>query len=252
VPPFSGFYSKDAILATALEANPILFGVAILVAALTTFYMSRLVLVAFLGSSKSEAADHAHESPRSMTIPLMLLAVPSVAAGWIPVGDFVAAHFGVHGHGGGAVEPEVGFGAMLTLMLKGIDHALFSPFNHNALAAMLGLFGVLLGGSVAWGLYANQTKDPLPGMLGRFARAMRKKFYFDEIYEGIFIPLHDAVARVFAWVDRWIVDGLGVRGVHGSAEIVGRALRLVQTGNLQTYAFLFAAGVAFLAYIALH
>lgn len=254
LPPFSGFYSKDAILATALEANPILFGLAVLVAALTTFYMSRLVLVAFFGPSRSHSADHAHESPRSMTVPLLVLAVPSVVAGWLPVGEFVGAHFGVHSHGGegGNAVVEAGFGVMLTNLLAGIDHALFGPFNHNALAAFMGLFGVLIGGSAAWTLYSDVTKDPLPGILGNLARAMRKKFYFDEIYEGVFIPLHDAAARLASWIDQWIVDGLGVRGIHGSAEIVGRALRLVQTGNLQTYAFLFAAGVAFLAYIALH
>ena len=252
LPPFSGFYSKDEILATALEANPILCGLAVLVACLTTFYMCRLVLVAFFGTTRTESAEHAHESPRSMTIPLMFLAVPSVVAGWFPVGEFIAGHFGVRSHEGvGRVVAQEGIGPMLTMILGGIDHALFAPFNHNALAAFLGLFGVLLGGSAAWALYWNQARDPLPGLFTNLSRAMRKKFYFDEIYDSVFIPIHDTVACIMAWFDRWIIDGLGVRGIHGTIEIVGRALRLVQTGNLQTYAFLFAAGVAFLAFIAL-
>ena len=100
-------------------------------------------------------------------------------------------------------------------------------------------------------LFRSQSKDPLPGTLGRLARAMRKKFYFDEIYEAVCIPLHDGLACLADWFDRWIVSGLGVRGIHGTAEVVGRALRLMQTGNLQTYAFLFVAGVAVLAYLAL-
>lgn len=251
IPPFSGFYSKDEILATALEGNPILFVLAVVVAGLTTFYMSRLMLVAFFGEARTDEARHAHESPRSMTVPLLILAVPSVIAGWLPVGSFISGHFGVHAHGGPVISDEVGFEAMMNNLLGGIDHALFSPFNHNALAAFMGLFGVLIGLSAAWTLYWNTSKDPLPGLLGRLARAMRKKFYFDEIYEAIVVPLHDGIAALAGWFDRWIVAGLGVRGIHGSIEIAGRALRLVQTGNLQTYAFLFVAGVAIVALLAL-
>jgi NADH-quinone oxidoreductase subunit L len=59
------------------------------------------------------------------------------------------------------------------------------------------------------------------------------------------------IATIAGWLDRWIIDGLAVRGTHGTTELVGRALRLLQTGNLQTYAFLFALGVALLLYLAL-
>jgi NADH-quinone oxidoreductase subunit L len=252
LPPFSGFYSKDDILATAVTVNPILFVVAILVAILTTFYMTRLVLVAFFGQARSESADHAHESPSSMTWPLLLLAVPSVALAWLPLSGYLEGQFGAGAHGGAAATaPEVGVGPMLDTLFGGINHALFGPFNHNALAATLGLFAVFLGGSLAWAAYGNAAKDPLPGYLGRLSRAMRHRFYFDEIYEGIFIPLHDFAATVVEWADRWILSGLVIRGAHGTVELVGRALRLVQTGNLQTYTFLFAAGLAVVAWVIL-
>ncbi|MFM7100756.1 MAG: NADH-quinone oxidoreductase subunit L, partial [Verrucomicrobiota bacterium] len=127
LPPLSGFYSKDEILATALEVNPVLFGVAVLVAVLTTLYMSRLVLVAFLGEARSEAAGHAHEVPGPMKWPLVVLAVPSVGVAWLSLGEYVQAHFGGgHGHGAGpAAEAPiaVGFGPLLTRLFGGVNEA---------------------------------------------------------------------------------------------------------------------------------
>jgi len=80
---------------------------------------------------------------------------------------------------------------------------------------------------------------------------MRDRFYFDELYERFVIPVHDFAASVAAWIDRWLIAGVAVRGLHGTTEIVGRLLREVQTGNLQTYAFLFALGVALVLFFML-
>ena len=252
VPPFSGFYSKDEVLATALHVAPPLFFVAVAVAILTTFYMGRLVLVAFLGDARSEEASHAHESPRAMTLPLLVLAVPSVAVAWFPLGEHIASALGGHGHGGGhgvdAAGSAVGLMPLLGKVFGGIDAAILGPFNHNTMAATFGLFAALLGGSLAWACYGKGGKDPLPGMLGGWARLMRRKFYFDEIYSGLVVPLHDVVASAFSLADRWLLNGLAVRGLHGTFELAGRALRLVQSGNLQTYSFLFAAGLAVVAW----
>ncbi len=229
----SGFYSKDAILDAAITGgHPVLFGLGVLVAAMTTFYMLRLVIVAFFGAPRTEAAGHAHESPNSMIWPLIVLAVPSVAVAWLPLGDFLSAHFNPHFH------PHEGGG-------------IFGPFNHAPLAATFGTGALLFGAAAAFHLYWNAPKDPLPGQLGLIGRAMKNRFYFDEIYDGVLVPLHDMLARLADWFDRWIVSGLIIRGVHGSTELVGRALRLVQTGNLQTYTFMFAAGVAVVVMIAL-
>jgi len=83
----------------------------------------------------------------------------------------------------------------------------------------------------------------LPEKIGVLAKLARDRFYFDELYEWFISVTQETLARVADWVDRWIIAGLLVRGTHGTTELFGRALRLVQTGSLQTYAFLFAAGV---------
>ena len=235
VPPLSGFYSKDAILATASDHSPFLFILASLVALLTAFYMSRLVVVAFFGPTRSEHADHAHESPKVMAWPLVILAVPTVLAGFWGIDSFFGRQL--------SPETAVHHGNFL--------ETLFAPFSHAPGAALAGLGATVFGFSFAFSLYANAEKDPLPEKLGFLARAMRERFYFDEIYSGLIALTHEAVSRLAAWFDRWIIAGLGVRGLHGSTEIFGRALRLLQTGNLQTYAFLFVAGLVLVLLFAL-
>ncbi len=226
VPPFSGFYSKDEVLAAAYHHNIGLFIVAIIVAALTAFYMFRLFFVAFLGAPKSEASDHAHESPKVMTLPLQFLAVLSVIGGLIGIETFIGHHFNPDVH-------SLSFGERI-----------LAPFGHAPLAALFGIFAAVVGFSLAWSLYANATRDPLPQMLGALSNLMRNKFYFDEIYRGLIAITHEALSRLANFIDRWIIAGFIVRGAHGTTELFGRGLRLVQTGNLQTYAFLFVAGVA--------
>jgi NADH-quinone oxidoreductase subunit L len=236
VPPFSGFYSKDSILGLAWgQSNYPLFALGALVAALTAFYMFRLVFVVFLGRQRSEAAGHAHESPPVMVWPLRLLAVLSVIGGFIGIENVYARQL--------AIGPEAH--ALSTL------DQLVAPLKEAPVAAGIGLLAAALGIAAAWSIYGKAATDPLPGKLGAFSLAMRNRFYWDEIYEVVAIRPHDFLAAAAAWVDRWIIAGVGVRGVHGTTELAGRALRLVQTGNLQTYAFLFVAGVVFLLYFAL-
>ncbi|HXG49468.1 MAG TPA: NADH-quinone oxidoreductase subunit L [Methylomirabilota bacterium] len=235
VPPLSGFYSKDGVLAQAYHQHVILFILAVFVAMLTAFYMSRLVVVAFLGSHRSEQAGHAHESPGVMTWPLVVLAVPTVLAGLWGLDAFLERQF----NPAAAPHAESWVGA------------LFAPFGHAPAAALLGLAATVFGFSFAWALYRGAVRDPLPDKLGALARAMAGRFYFDELYRALIALTHEALARLAAWCDQWIVAGLAVRGVHGSVELLGRALRLVQTGNLQTYAFLFVAGVVVVLFFAL-
>jgi len=228
IPPLSGFFSKDEILAAASHHNPPLFALAVLVAALTTFYMFRLVFVAFLGPAKSHAVEHAHESPRAMTIPLLVLVVPSVLAGFWGIEHLYSRHFGIAGD----AHATSWFGH------------LFAPLNHSPLAALLGLGAVVFGWSAAWHLYWNARHDPLPEKMGVMAKILRNRFYFDELYAGLIRYTLDLVARWTDAFDRWIISGLVVKGASGGAELFGRGLRLLQTGNLQTYAFLLVAGVA--------
>ena len=128
---------------------------------------------------------------------------------------------------------------------------LFAPFGHAPLAAVVGLGAVLFGFSFAYALYANASYDPLPEKMRWLSRAMRNRFYFDELYEWFIGLTHEALARLANWFDEWIVSGLVVRGIQGTTDVLGRALRLLQTGNLQTYAFLFAFGVAVVVYVVL-
>jgi NADH-quinone oxidoreductase subunit L len=239
VPPFSGFYSKDAILAQALEqakTQPVvgypLFAIGVFIAALTTFYTFRLFFVVFFGKEKSDHAKHAHESPLVMTLPLVALAVFSFAGGFIGITNNYGSQF-IAGHETLSVvqqitEPLGKIGPMLC-----------------------GLGAVAVGLFLAFTLYKNADKDPLPEKLGGLATAMKNKFWFDELYEATVIRWHDFIATVSDWIDRWLVEGFCIGLVRGGTDLSGRALRLMQTGNLQTYAFLFVLGVALVLYFAL-
>ena len=234
--PFSGFFSKDSILAQASsQGKYLLFGLGLFVAFLTAFYMFRLVFVVFFGSTKSDHAQHAHESPAVMVWPLRILAGFSVIGGCIGVEGIYAGHFAPEGTG----------------LAAGFAQQLLAPFLHAPAAAASGLAALAVGFFAAYALYAKADKDPLPEKLGALSSAMRNRFYFDELYEATFIRLHDSLAAIADWFDRWVIAGVGVRGVHGTTEFIGRALRLLQTGNLQTYTFLFALGVAVVLYFML-
>ena len=225
VPPLSGFYSKDSILATAFEGSPFgLFVISVIVAILTTFYMARLVLIAFFGKERSEAAHHAHESPLVMTGPLVFLAILTVVGGFFGLANVVTA------------EEHHGEGGWLS--------AAFAPFGHAPMAALAGIAAVLFGFFLAWSLYAKAERDPLPEMARSFSRAMRNRFYFDEFYEWLIRCSQEALASIADWMDRYMIGGFMVRGASGFVDLAGRGLRFAQTGNLQTYTFMLALGVA--------
>ena len=209
VPPFSGFFSKDAILELAWHGNKTLFIVATAVAVLTAFYMFRLLYIAFLGSPRSTVADKAEESPYVMTVPLMILAVPSFIAGF------------------------------------------FGPMPHIGWAMIGGLTAAVIGITLAWRLYGTAKDDPLPSRIGNAAGWCRDRFYFDEAYETLSKYTQELLAKATDWLDRWIIASLGVKGTAGVTHITGSLLRLLQTGNLQTYALLFVLGVLVVLYLSL-
>jgi len=234
--PFSGFYSKDSILALALEKNHIaLFILGVIVAFLTTFYMFRLVLVVFFGGERSADAGHAHESPGIIAWPLRVLAVFSIFGGFIGLEALYQKQF----------EPD------LAAPATGFLAQLFEPFNAQPLSAFVGLGAVFFGFFAAYAFYRRTLADPLPAKLGWLSRAMRNRFYFDELYERVLIPAtQEALARIADFLDRWIISG-AVQAAQGTTDLFGRALRLVQNGNIQTYAFLLVAGVAVVLYFVL-
>jgi NADH-quinone oxidoreductase subunit L len=231
VPLLSGFYSKDSILAAALDDNHGSGGLFVLgafVAMLTTFYMSRLVLVAFFGAPRSDAASHAHESPKVMTWPLVILAVPTIFAGLLGIEAFfnrtldrsAAAHHG----------------SWLTEM--------FAPFGHSPLAALASLGALAFGFSAAFTFIATRRPTRSRKRLGALARAARNRFYFDEIYAKLIAITHETLAHIADWFDRWIVAGLGVKGLREPQTFLADRCAWCRPGTCKPTRFSSCSGVA--------
>ncbi len=233
VPIFSGFYSKDSILGQAWnQHNYGLFALGAIVAGMTTFYIFRLFYVAFVSKPRTEAAKHAHESPLVMTAPLLILAFFAIVGGFIGITDIYNSQFS---------------GETTSLS---IGQQLLEPLR-TPIPMLVGLGLVAIGWFFARTFYLNAENDPLPAKLGGLATAMKNKFYFDEIYEATFVRLHDGIAAVADFIDRWIIEGACIGLIRGGTDLTGRGLRRFQTGNLQTYAFLFVLGVAVALYFVL-
>lgn len=203
-PGLAGFFSKDAILVAAFDKSMPLFCIAWAAAFLTAFYMTRLFVVAFLGKPRTEAAHHGHDCPARMTVPLVILAVLAVVAGWGTESIFVS-----QGHG-----PE--------------DKSHFIP-------ASLAFFAFIAGTAVAYTLYKGKDREPLSLPL------FRHKFYFDEIYGAIVAGTQDVFAFIANGIDTAI--GAVARGLGMVAWGGGFVLRLFQIGNVQAYSFIFGLGV---------
>jgi NADH-quinone oxidoreductase subunit L len=235
IPPLSGFYSKDSILAqAAAQHQTVLFVVGLFVAMLTAFYMFRLVFVVFFGKSRTEAASHAHESPGVVTWPLRILAILSIAGGLIGIEELYRNFFQ-----GADSEKAASFAENL-----------IAPITQAPVAALCGIGVAVIGILAAWKLYCGADKDPLPEKLGALSRAMRNRFYFDELYQATVIRLHDTLAAIAGGID-WCIENVFIGFIRGGTDFAGRGLRLVQTGSLQTYAFLFAMGAALVLYLVL-
>ncbi|MDR1146501.1 MAG: NADH-quinone oxidoreductase subunit L [Verrucomicrobiales bacterium] len=209
-PLLAGFFSKDAILLAALHNNIWIFGVAIITAALTAYYMFRLFAVAFLGQARSAAVQHTHESPPVMTLPLTVLAALAVVGGYLGQQAYLGQPHADHAGGG------------LVLWL-------------SVLVFALGAVGGL------W-LYLRAKSERV------HVDIFANKFYSDELYQALFVNGQQLLARILDWIDRWIVGGLIVRGLAVLATVSGEILRLVQGGNVQAYATVFILGVIFLCY----
>jgi NADH-quinone oxidoreductase subunit L len=211
-PPFSGFFSKDAILALAYERNKAIFLVGLITALLTAFYVVRLLVIAFFGTARSEAARESKESPFVMTGPLILLAVLALVGGF----GFFARNF-------------------LSLPIE--KEATF-------LVPAVAFVALILGSGLAIAIYRKRTSEPID------IEVLRHKFYFDEFYAWLIRWTQELLARVFAFFDRWIIDTAAVDGSSRGTWALGALLRLIQVGNLQAYVFLFGLGVIAVIYFA--
>ncbi|WP_088188140.1 NADH-quinone oxidoreductase subunit L [Desulfosporosinus sp. FKA] len=224
VPPFAGFWSKDEILAGAFQnGHPIIYAVGLFTAFLTAFYMSRLFFVAFMGPEKPQ--NHPHESPLSMTIPLVILACFSAI-------------------GGLAALPEHNFSFF-------IHFGEFEPEAMNWGLAGISVVAGLLGIGFAYYIYVKEAikAESIAARFPIVYRILNNKYYIDEVYLWLIHHIMDGLGKVLYFIDIYIVDGI-INGIalltRGSAKV----LRRTGTGQLQTYAmvFFFAVVVIFMAF----
>ena len=240
LPPFAGFFSKDQLLTTAYEHG---FTGIWAVGVLTAFYVFRAYFLAFEGPSRVEEdrAAHLHESPPSMTVPLVVLAVLSLAGGWVGLPHGVlwgnqidhylqpalaAVHGGEHHLGGGTV-------LLLTVLATAI-----------ALTSI----------GVAYTMYIKSpgSADRVQERAGGLFDVLWNKYYVDEMYEAVILRPYMELSRLF-WqvVDARGIDG-AVNGVARLAGGIGESLRRLQTGNVQSYALVMLVGAACLLLILVH
>jgi NADH-quinone oxidoreductase subunit L len=235
IPPFAGFFSKDEILAHAFAQNPVAWGVALFASLLTSFYMFRLFFLTFFGTPRAshEVMHHIHESPKSMSVPLMALAVLSVVGGFMNV-------------------PEVlGGSAWLTEFLSPV----FAPsqgilelhhLEHSDELALMGVVVVLtlvmIG--IAYSMYVKKNQVPAAeGTLSGVQNAVYNKYYIDEIYDAIVVkPLFWLSKQFDGVVERLGIDGI-VNALGGAVVKGSQVFRLLQTGSIGFYIFAMAISI---------
>ncbi len=212
IPPFSGFFSKDEILSATYQYNTGLGIWMTLVAALTAFYMFRLYFFIFWGKEKQHTHP-LHESPKSMTFPLIFLAIPTLLGGFVPFGQFVTA-----------------------------DRAPYS-IHMDWLVAVISVVVALEAIFIARKLYQHPDKKRVvPAALKGFHKAASHRFYVDEVY--LFITkkiLFNGISRAFTWFDRHVVDGF-INGLATATDWFSIRIRVFQSGEIQWYAWVFLFG----------
>ncbi len=253
-PPFAGFFSKDAILFEASKVSLVYWGIGVFTAFLTSFYMFRLWFMTFFGEYRGEAesaspghGNHGHdshggihESPRVMLVPLVILAVLSVAGGWVGSARFHRFLSPVFHSGVTAYSSQEAAAATVPVEHKedGRSEMLFTSISVGA--AALGLY-------FAWLLYWRRPQLPqqIAQALGGFYGTLVHKYYVDELYATLFVkPLVDGSTQIL-WhgMDQGVIDATLDNSASGARE-VSDSLRHMQSGNLRSYAGWIAAGAA--------
>ncbi|MEO5884900.1 MAG: NADH-quinone oxidoreductase subunit L [Candidatus Limnocylindrales bacterium] len=250
IPPLAGFFSKDEILGEAFKFGFYwVWGIGLLVAVLTAFYMFRLMGLTFWGTFRGPQAvwDKIHESPLVMTGPLMLLAIPSVVLGMalgLPLGDSTLSHWLESTFAESEHLLDLPYG---DYALLGIDGGLILA---SVAAAAIGLalawrlFGVEIGG-IRLGAQPERVRE-LSAKVPFLYRASLNKWWFDELNHLLFMRIGGKVADALFWFDRNVVDGM-VNGIGRTTIQAGRGLRQVQTGRVQNYALGIAVGLLVMA-----
>ncbi|MBN1375185.1 MAG: NADH-quinone oxidoreductase subunit L [Dehalococcoidia bacterium] len=240
--PLAGFWSKDEILVSALSYNPILFTLATITVFMTAFYMFRAIFMTFHGEYKGGAEpEHGshdshggkpHESPAVMVIPLVILAILAIGAGWINVTGFFGQFMGHHG---GAEE-------------VGLLAGLFGVFTHPlpVISLLVAIFGIFL----AYAMYIKKwiSAEKIGSMLKPIYIMLSRKYWMDELYENVIVKtiLYNGIFKWMVMFDSSIVDGT-VNGAAQGTAAAGGALRKLQTGQTQLYVLSIAIGVVAIA-----
>jgi NADH-quinone oxidoreductase subunit L len=234
IPPLAGFFSKDSILLSAFQSEPgghLLYAVGLLTALLTSFYMFRLIFLTFFGEQKyDEHHVHVHESPNSMLIPLMVLAVLSIIGGWLAAPAF----WGGPDYFAKFLEPVFAApGGSEAATAEAVAHALETPLAIVAvITALAGLFA-------AYWLYLKDPKKPdsLAKSFGGVYQTLLHKYYVDELYAAVIVQPLLWISTHVLWkaVDVGTIDG-AVNGIAEGLTVVGDGSRRTQSGNTRSYA----------------
>lgn len=233
MPPFSGFFSKDEILAAAFEKNPLLWGVGVAGAIMTAFYMFRLYAMTFLGKFRGthEQEHHLHESPKAITIPLIILAILSVAGGLVGIPEIFM-------HGGHRLEEFLAPVFVESNKIL-VDH----PLDH---ATEYMLMGISVGAALialvnAWNKFSKYQKvEKEETGLGK---VLANKWYVDELYDTIIVKPVLSLAKYFNNIfEKKGIDGF-VNGVGKAVNYGSRQIRLLQSGQVGIYVLMMVLGM---------
>jgi NADH-quinone oxidoreductase subunit L len=238
-PGFSGFFSKDEILNAAQRMSPVLWALGVLTAGLTSFYMFRLLFLTFFGKERyDEHHVHVHESPRNMTVPLVVLAILSVCGGWMAA----PALLGGVNHFEQFLAPVMATGAAPAAMAES------SGGGAAILQSLLGapVIAGLLGFLLAWWLYVRSPETPkkLAASLSAAYKLLAGKYFVDELYGAVMVRPLVWISNTLLWrvVDEGAIDG-AVNGIARLSSESGDRLRRANTGNVRSYATWIVVGV---------
>ena len=236
MPPFSGFFSKDEILAAAFAKNPLFWGVGVAGAMMTAFYMFRLYAMTFLGKFRGthEQEHHLHESPKAITIPLIILAILSVVGGWIGIPE-------VFMHGGHRLEEFLApvFAQSNAITVKHeANHA--TEYILMGTSVALALVALLY----AWNRFSKyqRTEKEETGL----GKVLENKWYVDELYDSIIVKPVMSIAKYFNnVVEKKGIDGF-VNGIGKAVNYSSRQIRLLQSGQVGAYVLMMVLGILIL------
>jgi NADH-quinone oxidoreductase subunit L len=240
IPPFSGFFSKDEILAAAYQSNPIYYIIGVATALMTAYYMFRLYVMVFLGKFRgtSEQEHHLHESPPAVTIPLIVLAVLATVGGFLGIPEVFApkAHWlerylapvfeGSVKSQGAADSAHAAMSGSMELTLMGISVAV----------AIIG---------TVWALTRFTRRPELAEPKG-FGKFLANKWYVDEFYDALIVRPLDWLGKFFnRFIERSVIDGI-VNGIGRLVQYGSRQIRLLQSGQVGGYVLLMVVGILIL------